>query len=233
MTKLRLSFLLLTIASASSLQASTISVSDFSGSGVTFVENKVLTSSGAALVNGEALVRVGFFTALSSETLTALKSEDRSTLYQAISTYFVGLGEGLDTDLGADVSGGPRIIQRTVNGSSQTGRLAGQINGVTPGSYAPGNINGVPAGTQLFVLVYDKATLETATELAIFSANDNGWRMPSDNLASITLNTTLVDTPGEIYRGTSGSIRLAPIPEPSASLLALGAAAVGFRRRRR
>jgi hypothetical protein len=218
------------------LSASTITVGDFSGSGVTFVENPVTKSNGSPLTNGAALVRIGFLTDSSSAVLTSLASPLRSVVDTALSTYFVGLGDiGGDADLGALASGGPRVIQRTVNGISSAGRIAGNVSGVNVGVYTPPTtITGVPSGTRLVMLVYDTLTPSTATEMGIFSSDDVTWRMPADSLSNITLLTTLVDTNAEVYRGTRGSLHLSPIgvPEPSVSLLALGAIGLGLRRRR-
>lgn len=227
-----ISFLLLLPSFA---QATTVSVSDFTGSGASFVEKRVLTESGLSLTNGETLVRVGFFTDLSENITMDLKSPDKDTVYNALSSYFVGLGEGGDSDLGTRASGGPRIVQRTVNGEVQQGRLFGNINSVNPGTYnPPDTITGVPTGVQIFVLVYDAPNAGAATQLGIFSSTDASWKMPSDPLLNITLNTTSVDNPAEIYRGTSGSIRLAAlVPEPSASSLVFAVFALGLRRKRR
>jgi hypothetical protein len=58
--------------------------------------------------------------------------------------------------------------------------------------------------------------------------------MPTDNLINPALNTVDVDAAAEVYRGSlNGSeLRLAVIPEPSATLLALVGAGFALRRRR-
>ena len=223
---------------ASEVSASTIFLSDFSGSGASFLENVITDSAGvkystavpapAGTNPGPALIRVGYFTSLAPTVIAKLSSPDKDTVYAEInSSNFVELGTG--GNFGTPrATGLPRLTTRTINGiANTTGRLTGSIETVKPGA------GGIPSGTQLFLLIYNATTTGAATELGIFSSDDATWKMPSDDLADATLNTVFVNTPGEVYRGSLGSLRLAPlIPEPSTSILAFGAGALALRRRR-
>ena len=229
--------------------ASNITLSDFSGSGATFGQN-VINSSGGQLLSGTPLVRIGYFSnfsaadnAAGSAFRTALNG-DRTAIGTLLTSRFVPLGEGLDADLGPvpASTARPRVATRTgtINGvAGLPGRLQGGVANVVPtgapaNSFDAGNITGVPGGTRLFVLVYDGADFAGSSELAVFSADGAAtWLMPTANASSTTLNTTLIDTELEIFRGSQGSIRLAPIiPEPSSSLLGLIGLGLIARRRR-
>lgn len=206
-------------------------MADSSGSGATFAENVLVTSNGQKMATGSALIRVGYFVSLTPTVISNLANPDKATVYAELdSANFVELGTG--GNLGTKTqTGGPRLNTRTINGvTGVTGRLIGNINDVVPGA------GGVPSGTRLFLFVYNALTTTEATELGIFSADDASWKMPSDTLASTILNTTFVDTPGEIFRGSQGSLKLAalvPVPEPSVTLFAVVSLAFGFSRRRR
>lgn len=228
------------LAAASASLGASISINDSSGA----TQNPVRSSSGAVLPTGSALVRVGFFSDFAtSDTalLSSLANNDKSVVYSTLSSRFVPLAEGRDTDLGnfSTATSGFRLANRTVDGLTNTpGRLAGQAINVTPtagtpNSYNASNITGVPANTRLFILVYDGLTPEASNGLAIFGADT--WLMPSDSLASLQLNTIDINVPAEILRGSQGSIRLAdftPVPEPGVSLLALASLGLLARRRR-
>jgi hypothetical protein len=237
---------LLTITAAGATiyqaQASNILVSDFSGvleRPVRSVDGFVLNTTLSSGVIVGAQVRMGYFSGFdgSNDALlsAALASEDPAVLDAALGR-FVPMGEnfGGNVNLGTVTATGlPRITPRTINSVASQGRLAGQVSNATVTSGAPNSItsSGVPSGTRIFLLVYN-APVGTATQLGILSASS--WTMPTDNLINPVLNTVDVDTVAEVYRGTlNGSeLRLALIPEPSVSLLALVGVGFGLRRRR-
>jgi hypothetical protein len=221
--------------------ASTITVSDFSGVGATFAENVVTLGDGTKLASGSGSVRLGFFPTMTpSEVGTLFRSfTTPQQVANGIQTNFVPLGEGLDPDLGAPGGTGgaspPRFATRAINGvAGVTGRLAGSVINVTPvpGAWNPANITGVPAGTRLYMLIYDAAVALNSNQFGIFSADT--WLMPSDTLVNPTLNTVDVGA-SEVFLGSSaaGSLRLSVVPEPSASLMAVLASLGLVARRRR
>jgi hypothetical protein len=240
--------LTITAAGAAAFQAdaSNILVSDFSGSGASFQERPIRSADGfilnttlsSGLIVG-AQVRMGYFSGFDGSNdaalTAALASEDPTVLSGALSR-FVPMGEnfGGNANLGTVTSTGlPRITPRTINTVSYQGRLAGQVSNAIVASAAPNSISpsGVPSGTRIFLLVYN-APIATASQLGIFSST--AWTMPADNLINPALNTVDVDAAAEVYRGSlNGSeLRLAVIPEPSATLLALVGAGFALRRRR-
>jgi hypothetical protein len=227
-------------------EAANILISDFSGSGAAFQERPVRSTGGmelnatlsASVIVG-AQVRMGYFAGFDGSNdavlTAALASEDPAILNQALNR-FVPMGENFEDNINlgtVTATGLPRITPRTINSVASQGRLAGQVANATVASGAPNSLTsaGVPAGTRIFLLVYN-APSATATELGIFSAST--WTMPSDNLISPTLNTVAVDTEAEVYRGflNASELRLAPIPEPSVAVLALFGFGLGVRRRR-
>ncbi len=228
-------------------QAVTISVADSSGA----LSQPLLSDGGAGLANGSALIRIGYFTgfvtnpvgveqtAAKATLVTALSSGVQATVYAAVNNNFVPLGEGLDSDLGPIPAAGSqaRLAQRTISGVSQPGRLIGGVSGVNPNTDPEATranpITGVPAGTRIFILAYNALDPNNATEMGIYSATS--WLMPASAAATLQLNTTVVDTPGEILMGRNGSLHLgAFVPEPSAGIMGL-LAGLGLivRRRRR
>jgi len=231
--------LILTLAlagSSLSVRASNISVIDFSG---TTLSNPVTLNSGAAMPNGGAMVRLGYFnTALQSGTwLTDLRSNDVAKVNSALQS-FIPLGENAATPNLGDVptTAGPRFAQRTINSVSSAGRLAGQITTVNPVAAAANTANpgGVPSGSRIYMLVYsdNNSTLTASEEFGVFSSDI--WLMPSDGQLNLQLNTTDIDGAAEVFRGTFGSLKLAPfVPEPSTGLLGLLAGLGMIARRRR
>ena len=227
-----------TITLMGSALGSTVSVSDFSGSGATFAENLVLGTNLARLGNGLATIRLGYFSGgMDTNLANALSNPDKAIVTAAIAGRFVPLGEGGPPTLGTSApASAPRINQRTVAGSSQAGRLLGQVTLVTPTAGAANAIDagGVPAGTRLYLMVYNDAVAASATELGIFSADT--WLMPANNLSNLTMNSVDVNTDLEVFRGARGSLILAPltvIPEPSTGIMALLAGLGLIARRRR
>lgn len=233
------------IAISSSVKAVTISVADSSAP----LSNPLLSSGGSLLENGSALIRIGYFKGFTTAGQnTALRTalgnlSTKETVYSAIQTSFVPLGEGLDSDLGSIPAAGsqPRLATRTINGvTGQTGRLIGGIANINPNSDAEASfptgpnpvITGVPAGTRIFMIAYNTLDPNTATEIGIYSATT--WTMPSSASASLQLNTTAIDENAEVLHGRIGSLHLGGfVPEPSTSLMALLAGMGLIARRRR
>jgi len=226
-------------ASALSSRASSVLVSDFSG---TTLSNPVTFNSGASLTNAGILVRIGYFnvSAQSATWLADLRSlNDVSKINSALQS-FVPLGENAAAPNLGDVptaAAGPRIQARPINGTTQPGRLAGGIQNVNPTTSSGPNTlsaNGVPAGSRIFLLVYsdNNSTLNLGEEFGVFSADN--WLMPSDPSLPLGLNTTDVDGAAEVYRGTFGSLKLGPlVPEPTTGALALLVGLGMISRRRR
>jgi len=222
-------------ASSLSVRATNISVIDFSG---TTLSNPVTLESGAAMTNGGAMIRLGYFnTAAQTATwLTDLRSNDITKINSALAS-FIPLGENAAAPNLGDIptTAGPRFAQRTINGVSSAGRLAGQITTVNPAVGTPNtqNANGVPSGSRIFMLVYsdNNSTLTFGEQFGVFSSDI--WLMPSDAGLNLQLNSTDIDGAPEVFRGTFGSLKLAAIvPEPTTGAMAL-LAGLGLMARRR
>lgn len=235
--------LTLAIAFAAPLaaNASTITVSDFSGTSVANLQqNIVKTSNGNNVATGGAKIRLGFFPTTAVSAVADLVRGTKQEVYSNLLTKFVPLGEGLDGDLGSPGGTGgaapPRFANRAIFGTQYTGRIAGSVVGVTPAPAATvwdsGNITGVPAGTRIFMLIYNNADPNLATEFGVFSADT--WLMPSDNLSNPTFTTVDVNSTTEVFKGSLGSLVLSAfVPEPSTSMMALLAGLGLVARRRR
>jgi len=241
MNKTILSFASALLVAASS-HAATITVADSSAP----LSVPLNTESGTLLPNGGALIRIGYFRGFTtagnnSALIDELHNIDRAVVYNAIQRDFIPLGEGLDPELGPIPAAGsePRIANRTILGvANQPGRLIGGVTGVVPNTdpeASVGNpITGVPAGTRIFLLAYNTMDPNSATEMGIYSGAT--WLMPSSNAGALQLNTTNVDSPNEIIRGSlvGSALELAAfIPEPSTGLMALFAGLGLMVRRRR
>jgi hypothetical protein len=185
-------------------------------------------ASGTALPTG-SLVRIGYFTNLSSNIGVI-----NGTNYAALNSIFNPLGEGL-----------------TNSGSVSTGALS---IGASAGRYAftIDNIQGTyvnPTNAQLYIIVTNTTSLNSSpTQWAVFTNNDTTnsetvWQSPIDDpdfggSYIARLATAAVDDTNDLPRGTYANvggvsqIRLAPVPEPTtlASVL-LGGLALLRRRR--
>jgi hypothetical protein len=243
---LLLASLLLPLPAAPVL-ASTISVSDASGTGAAFVENVLFSDprpelGGATRITASSVtIRIGYFSGFSTGNtalLNGLRSEDRAVFDQTMTSFFVPIGEGLDPDLGTVPlsTAKPRLADRVVNGVSQPDRLIGGVQNVVPtgdpaNSFNPLSITGVPANTRIFMIVYNAASAGAATQVGVFGAEE--WLMPTNSATALGLNTTQIGADNEVFRGSRGSLHLGGfIPEPtSAGLLALFS--LGFLARRR
>ena len=87
---------------------------------------------------------------------------------------------------------------------------------------------------QIFLIIYNARTPEESTEMGIFSTSQ--WTMPANSSVNLNINTVHVDTAQEVYRGSLGSLVLAPllIPEPrSAGVMLMALGGLTPRRRRR
>ena len=240
MKKLALSIISLAL-SALTVSAVTISVADSSGANSV----PLLTSEGSLLPNGGALIRIGFFrgfttTGDNAALIASLGNlSPKATIFSTIQSTFIPLGEGIDSDLGTVplASAAPRLANRTINGvANQPGRLIGGVANINvntdPEASVANPITGVPAGTRIFLLAYNSLSAETATEVGIYSATN--WLFPSSGSGTLQLNTTNVDTAGEVFHGRIGSLHLAGfVPEPSTSMMALLAGLGLVARRRR
>jgi hypothetical protein len=233
-----------------SAQASNISVIDFAQPvvGGPVIQNQVTLDNGGNLTNAPqgtplpnagSRVRVGYFntSAQGATWLSDLRSNNVDLINSALQS-FIPLGENAAApNLGTvPTTAGPRFAQRTIDQVSRAGRLAGQIELVNPVAAPANSVNagGVPNGSRIFMLVYsdNNSTLAFGEEFGVFSADN--WLMPSDGGLNLSLNTTDVDTAGEVFRGTFGSLKLAPIvPEPATGAMALLAGLGLLARRRR
>jgi hypothetical protein len=223
------------VAFAASAMATNISVIDFSGT----TSNVITSSLGVPTASATGYLRIGYFNSalVGQNWASNLRSDILSNVNDAMLA-FVPLGESAGAPMGTGIgtATGPRYANRTINGVAETGRLAGQITNVSSTTGAPNSISGsgVPAGTRIFLLAYSggDAALGIEEEFGVFSADT--WVMPADSGLNLQLNTTAVDTEGEIYRGSFGSLRLAGfIPEPSSALsVILAVAGISLRRRR-
>ena len=213
--------------------ASTITLRDFTGSGATFQQNVVMTSSGQLMPDGSGLVRIGYF--LNFDPLDpgffARLACPPGPLLSYINSNFVPLGEGSPA-LGSVVGLPLGFTTRTVNGISQPGRLFGTITGVTPTAAPPNTLEpgGVPAGSRLFLLIFDQATPGMSTAFGLYSATT--WLMPSNPSFNFPLATPAVDTYPEVFLGNLGLTLSVCIPEPGTATLSLAAAGAWLSRRR-
>lgn len=183
-------------------------------------------SSGALLPAGTDF-RVGFFKNYSSSLDALLASSSFENLMDPFnSNGFVPIGVG-DTGTGDNVTSFLQV--------REIGGVLRAITSIPNVSYLSGTPNidadGLTRGTRLFLFLVNQPEFSgSPTEWGIFSASS--WVIPAVGEADLTLAFKDVDTAAEVYRGKLGSLGTAPVPEPSVSLLALGALALGLRRRR-
>lgn len=190
---------------------------NFGGSGRQFVD-----SSGTPLADGNA-VRVGFFNDAAAN-IQIISGND----FDAINALFKPLGEGA---AGAGTVAAGSLATRT---QGTPGRLTYQIEGVTQ-SY-------LPAGTQLYVWVFNNANPAAATQWAIFTNNDdNPWvaavdnpDVPGSGNLSLPIQNSIIDDANDVLKGSlsAGQIRLSQVPEPGMAALCLAALTLAARRRR-
>jgi len=181
--------------------------------------------SNGNFISTTAWIRVGFFVGGD----TAGLSEASDAVLATIQSKFVPIGESTSA-AGYGTVAGNSLAFNPANSS-----LQGAVNDVTFGSGTANTVvtGNIARGTRLYLLIYDQKV--NPTELGIFSATN--WTVPTSTLVN-TANLTLtgVDTAGEVFRGTLGSLVLAPItvvPEPTTSVMALLAGLGLISRRRR
>ncbi len=141
---------------------------------------------------------------------------------------FIPLGYGT-SGLGSNISALQQI-------GAVNGRLANTMTSVT---YLDGTANalatgGINRGTRLYMILLNQAdtVVGLSTELGVFSATN--WTVPATGTANMLLGLKDVDTNGEVFYGSLGSLNLnAVIPEPSVSGMALLAGFGLISRRRR
>lgn len=182
-------------------------------------------STGALLPVGTDF-RVGYFKGYTASLNSILSTSSFTDLTNPLNPNgFVPIGVG-NTGTGDDVRVNMEI--RDFGGTLRT------ITTVPNVSYLNGTPNtegsGLTRGTKLFLFLLNQADFSgTPTEWGIFSATT--WEIPAAGDADVTLAFKEVDTAGEVFRGKLGSLGTA-VPEPTASILVVGAVALGLRRRR-
>lgn len=209
------------------VSAVSISINDTVG----VVTNFITLSSGASIPNGTALIRLGYFNVSAQAPTWAsdLNSTDIPTINSALAS-FVVFGEGT-ANLGDVPAAGSQarfatrggVPSRIIGGVQNITSISGPVNTISP--------LGVPGGSRIFMLVYSdlNSTLNVGEEFGVFSSSN--WLVDTDNSAASVIFTTDVDA-SEVFRGSVGSLRLAPVPEPTTSVFTAGALALAFRRRR-
>ena len=230
MKKIILSFALL--STAFTANAATIVLQ----SGNPAVEIRVSTT--AALVPATGGVVLGFIRGYTAAMNPSLAG-DGQALRDFIAQNFVPIGRlGSDPDHGTNSVANPVSLRphpTVVGGSTSAGTIENSTwltsgGAIVANSYQDG---GLVRGTRIFMFAYAGTSLETASDLGIYSAST--WALPaSAAVNTLSMALTQVDLATEVYRGSLGSLVLAPIvPEPSSSLMALIAGLGMIARRRR
>lgn len=195
----------------STASASTITVTSLGGP-------NFLTFSGE-LLPLNSLIRVGYINNFEANE-SAIRNGSVIDALSIIEADFREIGSAV-----AAAGSGTGTIQ--INDPfGQRGKVSGQVTQVNDGATY------VPGGEKLTLVVYNSDAANTATEWGVFISSGTGWDMPNDSLSDQTLNT---NESADALRGSiDGGLRLEAIPEPSVSLLILGALAgmLGFQRRR-
>lgn len=190
----------------------------------------VLKNSTGSLLPAGTVFRIGFFLNYTNDLNPTLASGSFDSLTSASSpNRFVAIGVG-DAGRGTDTRAAEQLIKDDGAGNL---RVNTSISDVT---YSSGTANtlvdgGLARGTKLFVFLLNQNSFSgTPTQWGIYGADT--WVIPASGTANLTLSLKAVDTLGEVYRGSLGSL-LTAVPEPSA--MTFGIAALGLitiRRRR-
>jgi hypothetical protein len=215
---------------ASILIRDTLSVADAANYhysvGATYVPLR--DSSGVQLPLGSDF-RIGFFLNYSESLNASLGTASYGSLFEpANPNRFIQIGTGGTT--AGDLVDPANYEVRTV------GAAARAITTISNITYAAGVANAVvnnalTRGTKIFLIATNGQDFSVApSEWGIFSGTE--WVVPAIGDADLTAAFKEVDTPGEVFRGSLGSLRTAAVPEPSISFLALGAM-IWIKRRRR
>jgi len=181
----------------------------------------ITTSEGNLLTSGASTIRVGTFD-VSGGNLDTITNSKSFSAVDALFTPVLENNAGGGTVFAANHADTNQRLH--INDTGTAGNIFAQITGVSASYYG--------GGTQLYLWVFNAADPSSSTEWGIFSSSNVVWDFPNDDLGSSSLSTMDVDN---VIVGSTGagSLLLAPIPEPSVSLLALFASAgFVFRRRR-
>ncbi len=229
------------IACAASASAATISV--LAGNPIQTIK----ISSGEFIPTNSA-IQVGFFRGFidNVETRRALSDPTRAVL-DYVNSNFVPLGVPNSPALAAVTNAGfgsPSSVAITTSNSSIGGSITSTAGG-NPLTFASGAANaltagGVNRGTRLFLVIYNNADPALATELGIYSAatgagpTGTAWAVPTNTSTVTSMVLSGIDDPTEVFRGSLGSLVLAPIvPEPTVAMSGLLAVGLLLGRRRR
>lgn len=192
------------------------------------------TTNASAVAGGVVL---GFFKGYTS-AMNAAIGGDGSEFRSFMANTFVPLGlPNSDVDYGTQAAANPvRLLNSLVAGeTTATGTLENSAWLASSASILANSVQdgGLVRGTRIFLVAYNGGSLESATDMGIFSAST--WTLStSAAVNTLSMSLTQVDLSTEVYRGALGSLVMAPIvPEPSTSLMALFAGMGLIARRRR
>jgi hypothetical protein len=200
-----------------------------------------LKNSAGVLLPVGSQIRVGFFKGYTSALDAKLKNpaELRNLLSSGVTNEFVPLGELGNTNspgLGDNTIATNDIKEIATVIRAQVSMTNISYQGSTDGSDAnKTGLGGLGRGTKLFVFAFNNANVAqdfsaAGFEYGLFSAST--WTAALSGSSTLTLRLEDVDTAGEVYWGSLGSLQTAAVPEPAfASLLVFGTL-LGFRRRR-
>ena len=214
-----------------SATAATVSLNNTNGATTVALHN-----SAAMPLPAGTDYRVGFFLGYSTALDPILQFSSFEFLNNpANPNRFVPIGVGGssvgDNKLNPPAPGVNEFQIRDFSGTLRSLTTIGNI------SYLDGAPNteaaGLTRGTKLFLFLVNQTEFLSGTnmEWGIYSATD--WLIPSGtNNANLALEIKNVDTSAEVFHGSLGSLKTAPIPEATSSALALGVIALGLLRRR-
>ena len=230
----------LLVCSADLTSAATLSVSP----GSTGQDFKY-ASGGLIGANSPHTIRVGYFSNYSQtgtndapvvpQAFRDLLSEPSIGIKATISAFFVSIGEGR-TNFGPITDWSITALSGSLAGKSSVNKTlndAGLVFSSDPANSI--SANGVPRGSRIFILAYDTENFNDAAQIGIYSglsATSGQWYIPTTNVTTATLNLSFIDSSAEVFRGSIGSLVLAPVPEPSSLTLVAAVLAFGLHRRR-
>ena len=215
------------------------------------INNSASTARQIVLADGVTMVtsgsaRVGYFADPVASDLIM-----RGGDWAALNAAFIALGENSANPNAGDVT--TPVVAGNLPipiGNNTAGRLSGQITGVIGNTAANPNPPGffAPNNTRVFVLVSNSPDPATTAPTQWALVSESAWRIPADDLsipggASVTLALSaanLDSQANDVWRGSfttpaanQNFLVLQVVPEPSASMLALGALLFPLNRRRR
>lgn len=220
------------LLSLASMVAALFSIGSAAATTITFTNSgptspNFITSDDNPLANG-SLVMIGSISNLNDPVI--LSGTARNIYDSGLFVYL-----GMEMNVGTPDQPGRGTGTITVNGAGGAGKGTGQILNVNTGGTF------VAAATKMAVFVVDAtstAAITDSTEFGIFMAEGDQWNMPASNLSPLTMNPANVTVDAVrgnlVTNGGATVVSLQLVPEPSVSLLVLGALAgmVGFQRRR-